>query len=291
MKRGPLRICSDVAMDTSHNPIAPGPFSERERVDKLKEIYDNSDDALWQRLVYEPLHAGWHLANIGGRGILDFAVRFGHIETQSHVLDMCCGSGDACLYVARNFGCSVTGVDANESQIARARRRLEDRRQGLSIYFVTADVRTWKPERAYDLVYSLDSFGLIPDLSSVLRTSLSALRTGGSLVLADVVAGPNITADLRRFMLAVDGIVSLPTVDEYVPLLSQAGFQKPDVLDLTDLAERSFEIIHRTAMSLNGTAFPHLPGARLVEWRELSARYRNAFASRELRYIQINTTA
>ena len=278
-------------MATSHNPVTPGPFSERERADKLREIYDNSDDALWQRLVYEPLHAGWHLANIGGRGILDFAARFGHIETESHVLDMCCGSGDACLYVAENFGCKVTGVDANESQIARARRRLEGRRPGVDVHFVTADVRTWKPERAYDLVYSLDSFGLIPDLPGVLRTSLSALATGGSLVLADVVAGPNITVDLRRFMLAVDGIVSLPTVDEYVPLISKAGFLKPDVLDLTDLAERSFEKIHRVAVSSKATAFPNLPSARLIEWRELSARYRNAFASRELRYIQISTTA
>ncbi len=275
-----------------HNAIPPGPFSELERADKVREIYDNSDDELWQRLVYEPLHAGYHLANIGGRRILDFAARFGRIETQSHVLDMCCGSGDASLYFARNFGCKVTGVDANESQIARARRRLDDcRRPGLDVCFVTADARTWKPERAYDLVYSLDSFGLIPDLPGVLRTSLSALRTGGSLVLADVVAGPNMTDDLRRFMLAVDGIVSLPTPDEYVSLISKTGFQKPDVLDLTDLAERSFEKIHRVAVSLKATAFPNLPGARLIEWRELSARYRNAFASRELRYIQISTTA
>lgn len=278
-------------MVTSHNSIPRGLFSERERADKVREIYDNSDDALWQRLVYEPLHAGWHLANIGGRGILDFAARFGHIETQSHVLDMCCGSGAACLYVAENFGCQVTGVDANESQIARARRRLEGSPLGSSVHFVTADVRTWKPERAYDLVYSLDSLGLIPDPPSVLRTSFSALRPGGSLVLADVVTGPNITVDLRRFMLAVDGVVSLPTVGEYVPLISKAGFQKPDVLDLTDLAERSFEAIHRVAVNSNATAFPHLPSARLIEWRELSARYLNSFASRELLYIQISTTA
>jgi hypothetical protein len=74
-------------------------------------------------------------------------------------------------------------------------------------------------------------------------------------------------------------------------LISKAGYLKPDVLDLTDLAERSFEKIHRVAVSSKATAFPNLPSARLIEWRELSARYRNAFASRELRYIQISTTA
>ena len=112
--------------------------------DKNREIYDHADDEIWRRAVYQPVHDGWHFANIGGRGFLDFIGVDAPLGPESHVLDLCCGSGAAACYLAERFGSAVTGLDINESQIERARQRA----QGMSqLNFLQADVSAWRPDR------------------------------------------------------------------------------------------------------------------------------------------------
>jgi tRNA1(Val) A37 N6-methylase TrmN6 len=63
------------------------------------------------------------------------------IDTSSHVLEVACGSGGPALFMARETGCQVTGVDLHDAGMAAANVSAED--QGLSdrAHFVHADAR------------------------------------------------------------------------------------------------------------------------------------------------------
>lgn len=255
-------------------------------LEKNRDIYDHSDDALWQRIVYQPVHGGWHFANIGGRFVLDRVGAQARLGPDSAVVDLCCGSGAAACYLAQTFGCSITGLDLNGSQIDRARERAgsDDR-----LHFEQADVAAWRPSRRYDLVFTLDSLTLIPDLPRLFANCRQALRAGGTLAIAEVVAGPHLSQEMRAFALAEDGAVNLVTADQLATIVAAAGFGQVDAVSLDDQAVDAFTRIYRSARGRAPWDESLLP--RVAEWQCLSDRYLTAFTSRELGYVEITAVA
>lgn len=254
--------------------------------DKNREIYDNADDELWRRVVYEPVHDGWHFANIGGRDFLDVIGAEARLGPASEVLDLCCGSGAADCYLAERFGSAVTGLDINESQIERARRRA----QGLNqMRFLRADVADWHPDQRYDLVFALDSLTLIADLPRLFETCRAALRPGGRVAVAEVVAGPGLSEAMRAFALSEDGAITLVTADRLGDVIEGAGFGDVEIVDLRHEAVRAFTLIHRSVRQSEN--WQGVSTARMAEWMLVSERYLAAFVSGELGYVRIVATA
>jgi cyclopropane fatty-acyl-phospholipid synthase-like methyltransferase len=254
--------------------------------EKNREIYDHADDEIWQRAVYQPVHDGWHFANIGGRKFLDFIGERAGLGPESRVLDLCCGSGAAARYLAGRFGCAVTGLDINASQIERAKLSAT----GLErLRFLQADVCSWQPKRRYDLVFALDSLTLIANLSELFATCRTALRLDGFLAVAEVVAGANLSDDMRAFARSEDGAITLITADQLVSLIESAGFRSVEIVALRDEAVRAFTLIHR---SVRQSADWHAVSSdKIEEWERLSERYLEAFASGELGYVRIVAAA
>lgn len=254
--------------------------------DKNREIYDHADDEIWRRAVYQPVHDGWHFANIGGRKFLDFIGADARLGPENQILDLCCGSGAAACYVAERFGSAVTGLDINESQIERARRRAQGAGQ---LRFLQADVCAWHPDQRYDLVFALDSLTLIADLPGLFGTCRAALRPGGRLAVAEVVAGAGLSDEMRAFALAEDGAITLITADQLGTVIEAAGFGDVEIVPLGDEAVRAFTLIHQ---SVRHSADWHgVPVDKIQEWTLLSERYLAAFVSGELGYVRIVATA
>jgi trans-aconitate methyltransferase len=253
--------------------------------DKNREIYDHADDEIWERAVYQPVHNGWHFANIGGRSFLEFIGARGQLGRESGVLDLCCGSGAADCYLAERFDSDVTGIDINQSQIERARLRARTLER---VRFLQADACAWNPDRRFDLVFSLDSLTLVADLPALLKTCRSALRAGGLLAIADVVAGKALSDEMRAFALAEDGAVALATADQLAAQLETSGFTNVEIASLREDAVHAFTLIHR---SVHQSRNWPVPAPKIEEWKLLSERYLSAFVSGQLGYARIVATA
>lgn len=254
--------------------------------DKNREIYDHADDAIWQRAVYQPVHDGWHFANIGGRRFLDLIAADARLGAESHVLDLCCGSGAAACYLGEHFGNAVTGLDINASQIERARERAQGLRQ---LRFLQADACAWFPDRQYDLVFALDSLTLIADLPALFGTCRAALRPGGRLEVAEVVAGPGLSEEMRAFALAEDGAVTLVTADHLGEVIEATGLRDVEIVSLADEAVRAFTLIYQSVRQSDD--WHDVPAEKIRDWKILSERYLAAFVSGELGYVRIAATA
>lgn len=99
------------------------------------------------------------------------------------VLDAGCGTGKHAFYLARRFPhLRVIGLDNRAAVVARA--EAEARRQGLgNLRFLVGDLTADLPERAYDLIYSIDVLEHIEEDTKALANMARALRPGGWLAV------------------------------------------------------------------------------------------------------------
>ncbi len=97
-------------------------------------------------------------------------------------LDLGCGSGKNVMMLAE-LGWRVTGVDWADEGIKLAQGAVQER--GLKATFIVADTTTWSPERRFDLVISTFALPGREDSRRVLRTAVTALAPGGTLIVAD----------------------------------------------------------------------------------------------------------
>lgn len=102
------------------------------------------------------------------------------IPEESDVLELAAGEGRTLAWLARERDARCTAVDFSEEALAAANRRAND--ENLSIETIEADVRTWTPERRWDVVV-VTFLQLLPDERTVLYDRIRrGLRPGGVLV-------------------------------------------------------------------------------------------------------------
>lgn len=112
-------------------------------------------------------------------GLLKVARRFG-VGNPKRVLELACGPAHHLRELAKR-GIDCYGIDLNREMLAYARALC--RRDGASVHFERADMRTYKPGRRFDIVLCLfDSFAQCiteRDGIATLRNAAAALRRDG----------------------------------------------------------------------------------------------------------------
>lgn len=255
---------------------------------KQLQIWDASDDARWRLTIYEP-RDGKIFANIGGPEFLDYMGAYVGLGPEHCVLELGCGMGDGCEYVASHFGSRVTGVEMSTLQIERARARHGDSRS-CGYDFVQADMRHWEPSQCYDVVYFCDMLPLIQDRRALLERVYHWLRPGGVLALTDIVAGPDLSDEDRAFIWAEDGIVNdLPSQADSLALIQDIGFQALDVTDMTHTAVTLNERILRESYRHKISLVDAVGVQSWLDWVECARNYRRLFAERKLVSLRIGT--
>jgi SAM-dependent methyltransferase len=158
------------------------------------------------------------------------------IDSESHVLEVACGSGGPALFMARETGCRVTGVDLHDAGIAAANAAAAE--QGLSgqARFMQTDAREPLPfeDASFDAVLCIDSINHMYDRSRVLGEWHRVLRPGGRVLFTDPIT---ITGMIRREEMVArsqgmgEFVFTAPGHDEM--LLQAAGFEDIEVEDVT----------------------------------------------------------
>lgn len=153
-----------------------------------------------------------------------------------HVMDVGCGSGGPAVFLARETGCRVTGVDVSEAgihagQTLALKAGLSDR-----VQFRKADAREPLPfpNGTFDALVCMDAVCHMPDRARLLAEWHRVLRTGGRLLYTDpvVVTGPVSNEELATRSSTGYFEFLPPGVNER--LIAQAGFERVTAEDTTD---------------------------------------------------------
>lgn len=159
-----------------------------------------------------------------------------NLKPESHVLEIASGSGGPASYLAKQTGCRVTGIDANESGIDTASKNAAKSNQAHQLSFKLTDANAPLPfdDNTFDALVCIDSMNHFPDRLNVFKEWHRVLRPGQRAVFTDpvVISGP-VTND----ELAVRSSIGLflfvpPGINE--DFIEKAGFRLIKQEDVTE---------------------------------------------------------
>jgi demethylphylloquinol methyltransferase len=166
----------------------------------------------------------------GGQNLRTRLAQLDEMSPGDRVLYVGVGSGEDAIEAARR-GIQVTCLDLSSSMIEQARRRFQQ--AGLTAEFVCADLMHYTPEQPFDAVacnFFLNIFSR-PVMEDVLTRTVSLVRPGGKLVIADfapaqgnpfLYAAHRIyyrAANIAYWMLGLCALHSIYTYADYYPRL------------------------------------------------------------------------
>jgi demethylmenaquinone methyltransferase/2-methoxy-6-polyprenyl-1,4-benzoquinol methylase len=163
----------------------PSKFSPEQQMQTVQGIFASISDQ------YDFLN---HLLSLGQ----DFiwrkrAVRNMHFFSTMKCLDVATGTGDIAFAVAKAFPTvSVTGIDFSASMIAKARKKLAQKKTPPSISFIKGDATKLPfPDNSFDT--AVIAFGIrnIPDRLKALKEMTRVVLPGGRVIVLEMVSQQN----------------------------------------------------------------------------------------------------
>jgi SAM-dependent methyltransferase len=140
------------------------------------------------------------------------------LDAGSTFVDLACGLGGPGLWVARETGAKLAGIDLSPVAVAGARERAE--RLGLSNiaqFSAGTFAETGLSATAFDGAMSCDALQYAPDKQAALHEAARILRPGGRLVFACFEFDAGRVAGLP--------VLGTDPVGDYRPLLERTGFE------------------------------------------------------------------
>lgn len=177
-------------------------------------------------------------------------------RASDHVLDIGSGIGGPARYVARRFGCRVTGIDLTPQfcDIARHLTRVLDLED--QVDFQVGDALAMPfADASFDGAYSMNVSMNIADKAAVYREIHRVLQPGAWLALSEIAQGPGGDVDYPTPWAASARTSFLSTPEETRQGLLDAGF---DVMCLKSSLEEALAFGARSRAAVErGEKPPH----------------------------------
>jgi cyclopropane fatty-acyl-phospholipid synthase-like methyltransferase len=162
--------------------------------------------------------------------------RWLELDASSEVLEIASGSGGPALFMVRETGCSMIGIELHQAGVSAATEAAK--REGLAARarFMTADAREPLPfdSGSFGVVLCIDSINHMYERAEIFEEWHRMLRRGGRVLFTNPLT---VSGMLRRAEMAIrtgslgEQVFSPPGVDE--KLLRAAGFADIRIEDLT----------------------------------------------------------
>jgi sarcosine/dimethylglycine N-methyltransferase len=221
--------------------------------------------------------------HFGGLEQLDILARKAGIGRKTHVLDVCSGVGGPARYLARHYGCRVTGLDITESRHRAALRftrlvgldHLVDFRLGNALEMPLEDA-------SFDVVISEEAFAHVPQKARLIAECARVVRPGGRIAFTDIVCRHELSPDARARLEREMTFLELETLDGYAQLLESNGCT---VLEREDLSRLWTEILQKRLemyRSLEDTTVEKFGRAHFRRWDDAYAFFVGLFGEDQL---------
>jgi len=162
------------------------------------------------------------------------------LSPEKKVLEIASGSGGPAVFMVKETGCHVTGIDVNENGIENSKKLAGENGLNEKMQFLLGDASAPLPfpDESFDVVISIDSVNHLKDRSKVLKELRRVLKKDGKLLFTDAVVVTGIlTNEEIAIRSSLDFFLFSPA-GENERLIKEAGFRNVQSSDVTENISR-----------------------------------------------------
>jgi tocopherol O-methyltransferase len=218
-------------------PKAAGDFD----IDAVRNHYDSlslSYRGLWGEHIHHGYFEDHETPEVAQVKLVERLAARAGIQRAARVLDVGCGLGGSSLWLARNLGCSVLGLNVSPVQVAIATEKA--RNEGLEecAGFRVFDARYLNTlAESFDVVWVIECSEHLPEKERFISDCVRVLRRGGTLALCAWLKtdppvppeGDTLVAEVCSSMLCPH----LASMDDYRNWMNESGFDRVSAEDIT----------------------------------------------------------
>lgn len=177
------------------------------------------------------------------------------IKKNQLILDAGCGQGIVSAYLARKYGCNITGITLVPFEVRKAKELV--RRLGADMkvnYYLMDYSKTKFKDNQFDAIYTMESFVHSPNAKKTLNEFFRILRPGGRLAMFEyTIAEDGEFKDWEKRMLDIviekAAMASLRDMrhDSFPKTLKEAGFTHVKEQNISQYCHPSLERLHKLA--------------------------------------------
>jgi len=172
------------------------------------------------------------------------------LSPTSRVLDVACGKGTTAIFLAKEFGCEVFGVDYGDKNVEAARSLAQSEHVESHVQFERSDAETLPfSDESFDAVICECAFCTFPKKLAAAREFFRVLRRGGRAGISDLTRSEILPKDLDGLLAWIACIGDAQTVEGYTAYLRDAGFSVDRIEQQNDALK---EIVDQVRMKLLG---------------------------------------
>jgi tocopherol O-methyltransferase len=229
-------------------------------VQRLVEYFDQTHHhyrVLWMTSRALAMHMGYwdgetrdHASSLVNMN-RELAAR-GRLRPGDRVLDAGCGVGGSAIWLAKEFGVEVTGINVVERQLRDARRHARRHCVSDRVTFEHHDITcTTFPASSFDVVWAMESACHTQDKRTFLTEARRLLVPGGRLLIADGFRAGRPLRPLEEQLLSswLTGwaVPDLVTGEEFMNAAREVGFEQMSFEDISRNVQPSLRRLYRLA--------------------------------------------
>jgi SAM-dependent methyltransferase len=157
------------------------------------------------------------------------------LSPNKKILEIATGSGGPAVYMVKETGCHLTGIDINENGVNNALKLAEENNLTEKMNFVLGDASAPLPfpDESFDSVISLDSINHLRDRKKVLKEFKRVLKKGGQLLYTDPIVVTGIITNEEIALRSSIGFFQFVPSGINELLLKETGFRDIESRDVT----------------------------------------------------------
>ncbi len=172
------------------------------------------------------------------------------LSSASRVLDVACGKGTSAVFLSKEFGCEVVGIDYGDQSVEAARSLARAEHVDARVQFERSDAETLPfSDGSFDAIVCECAFCTFPDKAAAAREFFRVIRGRGRVGVSDLTRAEVLSKDLDGLLAWVACIGDAQTVDGYVAYLRDAGFSVDCIEQRNDALK---EMVDQVRMKLLG---------------------------------------
>ena len=256
---------------------------------RIQEHYDLASHH-YQELWGKHIHHGYWISGKeskeeAAQNLIELLIRKSGLKHGSSVLDIGCGIGGTSIFLAKEYGCKVTGISISPVQVEMAREGAKNLANPPQ--FLVDDANDISVQGTFDVLWSVEMIAHLRDRDNLFRRAAALLKPGGKMCITDWWQDEDLTEkEIKKYIEPIEKgmLVSLPTISEYMTHINNHGFRVLYFEDISSSVARTWDITSESIKPQAIWTFAMSHGKALVEFLQSFGAMRSGFKSGTFRY-------